>query len=67
MILLNDNKISEVICLYCYKRWISARPVETKLVLLECPQCHKQGFAIETGETSTAQDLIEKARDEHDG
>ena len=67
MILINSNKVSEVMCLYCFKRWISARPVETKLSMLECPGCGRQGFAIETGETSTAQELMEKARDEHDG
>lgn len=44
------HKVSEVVCLSCLKRWISVRPVGTGLKELECPCCHKQGFAIETGE-----------------
>lgn len=44
------HKVSEVVCLSCLKRWISVRPVGTRLTELECPCCHKQGFAIETGE-----------------
>lgn len=50
---INDNKphkVSEVICLSCINRWISVRPVETRLKDLECPYCHTQGYAIETGE-----------------
>ena len=50
---INENiphKVSEVVCIQCLKRWIAVRPVKTKLVDLECPCCHKQGYAIETGE-----------------
>ncbi len=61
MIIINENKISQVICLKCYRRWVAARPVETKLDELECPDCHGQGFAIETGETQVAEDLIKQA------
>ena len=45
------HKVSIVICLGCYKRWVSVRPVHTRLKELECPQCHKTGLTIETGET----------------
>jgi len=44
------HKVSEVICVKCGKRWISVRPTVTLLKELECPQCHEQGFVIETGE-----------------
>lgn len=44
------HRVSEVICLGCMKRWIAVRPVTTLLKDLECPQCHKQGYVIETGE-----------------
>lgn len=44
------HKVSIVICLNCGKRWVAVRPLETKLTDLECPQCHTQGAAIETGE-----------------
>ena len=46
----DPHKVSEVMCVKCCKRWIAARPVTTLLKELECPQCGKQGFAIETGE-----------------
>ena len=49
---INNNiqhKISEVICIKCYKRWIAVRPVNTRLADLECPNCGK-GYVIETGE-----------------
>ena len=49
---INDNiphKVTEVICIKCYKRWIAVRPVNTKLKDLECPNCGK-GYVIETGE-----------------
>ena len=44
------HKVTEVICIKCYKRWIAVRPVSTKLKDLECPNCG-QGYVIETGET----------------
>ena len=49
---INENvphKVSEVICIRCYKRWIAVRPVKTKLADLECSNCGK-GYIIETGE-----------------
>lgn len=61
MIFINGNKVSQVVCLVCFRRWIAARPVETKLNELECPECGRQGYAIETGETSVAEDLLKKA------
>lgn len=56
--IINGNKVSEVICLYCFNRWISARNIETRLIQLECPLCRNQGYAIETGETDTAERLL---------
>lgn len=44
------HKVSEVICAKCGYRWIAVRPSDTKLRELECPNCKKQGYAIETGE-----------------
>ena len=44
------HKTSEVICVACCKRWIAVRPDITLLKELECPECHKQGAVIETGE-----------------
>lgn len=46
---LSPYKVSEVICLQCMYRWISARPVGTMLKSLECP-CGAVGYVIETGE-----------------
>ena len=43
------HTISEVICLKCLHRWISARPIETQLKNIECPNCGR-GFVIETGQ-----------------
>lgn len=62
MLLVKGNKVSEVICLSCYRRWVAARPIETRLNLLECPCCHTQGSAIETGETTVAEELLEEAK-----
>ena len=64
MILVNGNKVSQVICLECFRRWIAARPIETSLVELECPSCHEQGLAIETGETSVAEELLKKVKEQ---
>ena len=61
MILVNGNKVSQVICLKCFRRWISARPTETWLDQLECPTCGCQGYAIETGETCAYEDLLKQA------
>lgn len=44
------HKVSEVICANCLKRWIAVRPSSTKLKCLQCPNCKKQGYVIETGE-----------------
>ena len=60
MIILNGHKVSQVICLQCKRRWISARPVETTLDQLECPDCGEQGFAIETGETGFVEEMIDR-------
>ena len=43
------HKVSEVICINCKYRWIAARPTDTLLKNLECPQCRLQGYVIETG------------------
>ena len=50
---INNNiphRVSEVICINCKNRWIAVRPYVSKLKNLECPQCHQQGYVIETGE-----------------
>lgn len=44
------HKVSEVICVNCCKQWIAVRPSNTKLKCLQCPDCKKQGYVIETGE-----------------
>lgn len=63
MLLIGENKVSEVICLHCYKRWKAIRPIETRLEILECPYCDQRGFVIETGETTTAEELLRDARE----
>lgn len=45
-----EHKVSEVICINCKHRWYAVRPKTTLLKELECPQCSKQGYVIETGE-----------------
>lgn len=50
---IHDNephKVSEVICVYCRRRWIAIRPVDCLLKDIECPECSNQGYVIETGE-----------------
>ena len=50
---INENtphKVSEVICVNCKYRWLSVRPIDTPLKILECPKCENQGYVIETGE-----------------
>lgn len=44
------HTISEVICLKCLYRWISVRPIKTRLKNIECPNCGR-GFVIETGQS----------------
>lgn len=46
---VTHQKVSEVICVKCARRWIAVRPVATKLKDLECSKCGA-GFVIETGE-----------------
>ena len=50
LIMEDEHKISEVICLKCFYRWIAVRPVGTSLKDMECPCCKKVWYAIETGE-----------------
>ena len=50
------HKVSEVVCLGCLKRWIAVRPTTTLLKNLECPECNKQGYVIETGEIIDTED-----------
>lgn len=52
------HKTSEVICINCKHRWIAVRPCANKLKDLECPQCGKQGFVIETGEIIDTEDNV---------
>lgn len=64
MIFVNGHKVSQVICLSCFRRWIAARPIDTRLDELECPDCHKHGIAIETGETSVAEELLKQMKEQ---
>ena len=63
MLFIDNNKVSMVICLNCFARWIAARPMETMLDQLECPICGTQGTAIETGEIGIEKILLERARE----
>lgn len=63
MLLINGNKVSQVICLNCFRRWIAARPMDVRLNELECPECGQTGYAIETGETSIVEELLKQARE----
>ena len=67
MLLINGNKVSQVICLHCYKRWIAARPTDIWLYELECPGCGQAGYAIETGETGIAEHLLQEASGDESG
>lgn len=51
-----EHLVQEVICLYCYHRWIDVRPVGTYLKQLECPNCSKHGYVIGTGEPIDEED-----------
>lgn len=42
-------KVSIVVCLQCFRRWVAVRPTQTKLNTLECQQCGV-GYVVETGE-----------------
>ena len=48
------HTVSEVICIGCKHRWIAVRPEITLLKDLECPECEKVGFVIETGQSLDA-------------
>ena len=43
------HKLSEVICIKCYHRYVCVRPVSVLLKELECKKCGT-GYIIETGE-----------------
>jgi hypothetical protein len=42
--------VSELICVRCGGRWVSARPSMVLLRNLTCPVCNRVGFVIETGQ-----------------
>ena len=49
------HKVSTVICVRCFRRWVCIRPAGTLLKDLECPTCGvptaaMPGAVIETGE-----------------
>lgn len=50
------HKVSETICVKCGHRQIDVRPVDTLLKDLECPECGRVGFIIETGEEISEED-----------
>ena len=43
------HRLSEVICVFCGRRWLVVRPESMKLKELECT-CGREGGVIETGE-----------------
>jgi len=43
------HRVSVVICLKCYHRWVAVRPTTVLLKELECSECGA-GYVIETGE-----------------
>ena len=45
-----EHTVSEVICVRCCNRWISARPSSLLLKNMECPYCKVFGAVIETGQ-----------------
>lgn len=51
------HKITEVICIFCGKRWMAARPELMRLRELEC-SCGKPGGIIETGEVIRESDTV---------
>ena len=50
------HKVSEVMCVFCFRRWIAVRPVGVLLKEMDCPSCGS-GFIIETGEEIEIDDL----------
>lgn len=44
------HEVSELICINCKHRWIDVRPAGLWLKNLECPECRKTGYIIETGQ-----------------
>lgn len=47
------HDVFEAMCWRCGKRWIAVMPTGTNLKDLECPECHKQGYAFLTGQELT--------------
>ena len=43
------HQVSIVICTNCGKKWVAVRSLTTQNASLECPKCHRQGTAVETG------------------
>jgi hypothetical protein len=43
------HRVSTVVCLKCYRRWVAVRPTTVPLKELECDDCGA-GYVIETGE-----------------
>lgn len=44
----------EFICLWCLHRWTGIKPKGILLKNMECPECKKKNFTIETGEDTLA-------------
>lgn len=49
----SPHDVFEAMCWRCGKRWIAVMPTGTNLKDLECPECHKQGYAFLTGQEIT--------------
>ena len=48
-----DHIVEELICIECKHRFLDIRPLTSWLKDLECPQCGKMGYLINTGEIVT--------------
>lgn len=54
------HKVSETICLRCFKRWIAVRPTSVLLKDMDCPYCKRTGLVIETREIIQGDDYNER-------
>ena len=48
-----DHIVEELICIECKHRFLDVRPLTSWLKDLECPNCNKMGYLINTGEIVT--------------
>lgn len=53
----------EIICVYCYYRYIGTWPVDVLLKDLKCPNCEQIGYIIGTGQILEYGDLSDYNKD----